>query len=409
MATFHFDLVSPEKLAFSGEVDQVDIPGWEGDFGVLAGHAPVVAAVRPGILTIIAGGEKQKIIVLGGLAEVSDNRLTVLADVATSIDEVDRASSPILIARDGRSAEKEGGELDHAIERLDHFKSIQQQLTPRLCIKPRAPLRGSSQEIPEQIQRSSRTWRALNLLHRVADSGILPRNLLPGLVQMKRKIAAIFAADIAGYQGWSRRRGGDAAAPRVLSRSHRRFHRKGGGRIFNTAGDAVLAEFSERGGCGALRDRHPGKPADPQHGLSAEPADVVPHRHHHRRRGRAQRRSAGRRRQHRRAAGRPRRGRRHLRLARGARAGRQQAVGAVRRYRRAGGQEHPDPGARLHGGDAARGRHLTPAAAEEARSKLAAAPVWMWPLVVAIVSLVAIGVTGFLYNTKLKQTATARQ
>ena len=47
MATFHFDLVSPEKLAFSGEVDQVDVPGLEGDFGVLAGHAPVVAAIRP--------------------------------------------------------------------------------------------------------------------------------------------------------------------------------------------------------------------------------------------------------------------------------------------------------------------------------------------------------------------------
>ena len=45
MATFHFDLVSPEKLAFSGEVDQVDVPGVEGDFGVLAGHAPIVAAV----------------------------------------------------------------------------------------------------------------------------------------------------------------------------------------------------------------------------------------------------------------------------------------------------------------------------------------------------------------------------
>ena len=87
MATFHFDLVSPEKLAFSGEVDQVDVPGVEGDFGVLAGHAPVVAAIRPGILTIIAGGEHQKIIVLGGLAEVSEKGLTVLADVATSIQD----------------------------------------------------------------------------------------------------------------------------------------------------------------------------------------------------------------------------------------------------------------------------------------------------------------------------------
>src|ERR1700760_1847934 len=84
MATFHFDLVSPEKLAFSGEVDQVDIPGTEGDFGVLAGHAPVVASVRPGIVTVKTGSTQQKIIVLGGLAEVSEKGLTLLADVATS-------------------------------------------------------------------------------------------------------------------------------------------------------------------------------------------------------------------------------------------------------------------------------------------------------------------------------------
>src|SRR3954447_3351522 len=91
MATFHFDLVSPEKIAFSGEVDQVDIPGLEGDFGVLAGHAPLVAAVKPGILTVFSGGTQQKIIVLGGVAEMSDDRLTVLANVATSLEELDRA------------------------------------------------------------------------------------------------------------------------------------------------------------------------------------------------------------------------------------------------------------------------------------------------------------------------------
>jgi F-type H+-transporting ATPase subunit epsilon len=129
MATFHFDLVSPEKLAFSGEVDQVDIPGAEGDFGVLAGHAPVVAAVRPGILTVITGGSKQKIIVLGGLAEVSEKGLTVLADTATSIDELDRAKFAATITEmQEKLSEKEGSELDHAIERLDHYKSIQHQL-----------------------------------------------------------------------------------------------------------------------------------------------------------------------------------------------------------------------------------------------------------------------------------------
>jgi F-type H+-transporting ATPase subunit epsilon len=129
MATFHFDLVSPEKLAFAGEVDQVDIPGWEGDFGVLAGHAPLVAAMRPGILTIIAGGRKQKVIVLGGLAEVSGDRLTVLADVATSIEELDRAQFAETISEmEEGLKEHRGDELDLAIERLDHFKSIQQQL-----------------------------------------------------------------------------------------------------------------------------------------------------------------------------------------------------------------------------------------------------------------------------------------
>jgi F-type H+-transporting ATPase subunit epsilon len=129
MATFHFDLVSPEKMAFSGEVDQVDIPGAEGDFGVLAGHAPVVAAIRPGILTVTSGGSKQKLIVLGGVAEVSDKGLTVLADVATSLDELDRAKFAETISdMEAKLAEKEGSELDKAIERLDHFKSIQHEL-----------------------------------------------------------------------------------------------------------------------------------------------------------------------------------------------------------------------------------------------------------------------------------------
>jgi F-type H+-transporting ATPase subunit epsilon len=130
MATFHFDLVSPEKLAFSGEVDQVDVPGAEGDFGVLAGHAPVVAAIRPGILTIRSGGTSEKIIVLGGLAEVSEKGLTVLADVATSIEELDRARFAETISEmEAKLAEKDGYGLDRAVEQLDHFKDIQNQLS----------------------------------------------------------------------------------------------------------------------------------------------------------------------------------------------------------------------------------------------------------------------------------------
>ena len=130
MATFHFDLVSPEKIAFSGEVEQVDVPGTEGDFGVLAGHAPVVATIRPGILTVMAGGTQQKIIVLGGLAEVSAKGLTVLADVATSLQDLDRAALADQISgMEAKLAQTQGSELDRAIERLDHFKSIQSQLS----------------------------------------------------------------------------------------------------------------------------------------------------------------------------------------------------------------------------------------------------------------------------------------
>ena len=129
MATFHFDLVSPEKLAFSGEVDQVDIPGMEGDFGVLAGHAPVVAAIRPGILTVFSGGKQEKVIVTGGVAEVSEKGLTVLADVARSLEELDRARLADVIAEmEAKLAEKEGDELDRAVERLDHFRTVQQQV-----------------------------------------------------------------------------------------------------------------------------------------------------------------------------------------------------------------------------------------------------------------------------------------
>ena len=90
MATFHFELVSPEKLLFSGDVEQVDVPGAEGDFGVLAGHAPMVSTLRPGILTVHGASGEQKIVVLGGFAEVSVDGLTVLADVAEAVQDIDR-------------------------------------------------------------------------------------------------------------------------------------------------------------------------------------------------------------------------------------------------------------------------------------------------------------------------------
>jgi len=130
MATFHFNLVSPERLVFSGEVDQVDIPGTEGDFGVLAGHAPIIAGIRPGIVTVITGSTREKIIIQGGIAEFSEKGLTVLAEVATSLDELDRAQLGETISQlQERLKETEGSELDLTLERLDHFKSIEQELS----------------------------------------------------------------------------------------------------------------------------------------------------------------------------------------------------------------------------------------------------------------------------------------
>jgi F-type H+-transporting ATPase subunit epsilon len=129
MATFHFELVSPEQVAFAGEVDQVDVPGVEGDFGVLAGHAPVIATVRPGIMFVTVGDKREQFVVLGGLAEVSAKGLTVLADVATSIAELDRVAFARSIEQmEADLARHEGDVLDREISRLDHFKTIQQHL-----------------------------------------------------------------------------------------------------------------------------------------------------------------------------------------------------------------------------------------------------------------------------------------
>ena len=131
MANFHFELVSPEKLLCSGEVEQVDVPGAEGDFGVLAEHAPMVTTLRPGILTVHGAGGQQKIVVLGGFAEVSADGLTVLADVAEAAEDIDRSVIATRVSElESRIAKTEpGSELDRLITRLDHFKEVDRHLT----------------------------------------------------------------------------------------------------------------------------------------------------------------------------------------------------------------------------------------------------------------------------------------
>jgi F-type H+-transporting ATPase subunit epsilon len=130
MATFQFDLVSPERLLLSGQVEQVDVPGSEGYFGVLAGHAPLVTALRPGILTIKRAGSEEKIVILGGFAEVSPTGLTVLADIAASVEEFDRAVlAEHIKATEEKIAKESASEVvDRALARLDHFKALDYHL-----------------------------------------------------------------------------------------------------------------------------------------------------------------------------------------------------------------------------------------------------------------------------------------
>ena len=86
-----FELVSPERLLVSAEADMVVVPGGEGDFGVLAGHAPVISSVRPGVIeTHGEDGETGRIFVTGGFAEVTAEGLTVLAEDAVPVAEMDR-------------------------------------------------------------------------------------------------------------------------------------------------------------------------------------------------------------------------------------------------------------------------------------------------------------------------------
>lgn len=84
-----FDLVSPEQLLLSEEADMVTIPGSEGDMGVMAGHAPVITTLRPGVVTVAGGKENRKFVVLGGFAEITKGKLTVLAEEAVAAADFD--------------------------------------------------------------------------------------------------------------------------------------------------------------------------------------------------------------------------------------------------------------------------------------------------------------------------------
>ena len=85
MAKFHFSLVAPERELFAGEVDQVEAPGAEGDFGVLAGHAPFMTTLRPGEVIVRDGSTRRIFTLQGGFADVTPESFTLLAEHATEV------------------------------------------------------------------------------------------------------------------------------------------------------------------------------------------------------------------------------------------------------------------------------------------------------------------------------------
>ena len=127
----HFDLVSPERLLISSDVAQVDVPGTEGDFGVLAGHAPLVTTMRPGILVIYRDGQDpMRIVINGGFAEVGPNGLTVLADTAVPIEEFDAAALAGVIkdTEEDIADSTDGWQRDRLTRRLEQLHELQRAL-----------------------------------------------------------------------------------------------------------------------------------------------------------------------------------------------------------------------------------------------------------------------------------------
>jgi len=109
MSSFKFELVSPEKLLVSADAEQVVVPGAEGEFTVLPGHAPAMTTLRPGVIDVrLVGGKVQRLYVQGGFAEVDPASLTILAQQATDVadagagwlaDERKRADAAVAAAQ----------------------------------------------------------------------------------------------------------------------------------------------------------------------------------------------------------------------------------------------------------------------------------------------------------------------
>ncbi|MGA9603977.1 MAG: F0F1 ATP synthase subunit epsilon [Methyloceanibacter sp.] len=129
---FKFELVSPERLLVSGNVEQVIVPGSEGEMTVLAHHAPLLTTLRPGLLDIgfPGGGEHQRYFVRGGFAEVSPAGLTVLAETAIDLIELDaaRLAQAVKDAEEDVADATDDAVRDRAQTKLDQLRQVQATL-----------------------------------------------------------------------------------------------------------------------------------------------------------------------------------------------------------------------------------------------------------------------------------------
>jgi F-type H+-transporting ATPase subunit epsilon len=116
-----FSLVAPERELFHGLVDQVVAPGEDGDFGVLPGHAPLMSTLRPGAIRVLDGGSERKIFVYGGFADVTPDGLTILAEEALDVAEIDGAK----VAADLKNAEEDFRDAKDDQKKLEAQRKIE--------------------------------------------------------------------------------------------------------------------------------------------------------------------------------------------------------------------------------------------------------------------------------------------
>ena len=130
MAAFQFELVSPEKLLFSGEVEAVTAPGTEGEFTVLKDHAAFLTTLRPGRVVIKGGGADEDLYVRGGFADVSPDGFTILADFAIPMNDLDGSVIDDDIALAEKAIEDAVGDETKrvATEQRDHLREFKATL-----------------------------------------------------------------------------------------------------------------------------------------------------------------------------------------------------------------------------------------------------------------------------------------